>query len=157
MKLLPGIFLGTIFLCSPALADILLAQPPTDQAVQPAAAVEPQLQVAEIDKDAVIKRLRDQNAQLREKIATLDQENAELKGRIEAMTSLGGSEVHAYCSDTITSRNTAGAEAVCRDAGGFTCEAVSGLCRTSCQTTDMCAPGWTCDTEIQQCINTSGG
>ncbi len=111
---------------------------------------QPQLQAAVIDKDAIIKRLREQNAQLR-------QENAELKARIESMTVLGGSEVHAYCSDNLTSRNTAGVEVACRNEGGFTCEAVSGLCHTSCQTSLMCAPGWTCDTGAQQCINTSGG
>jgi hypothetical protein len=111
---------------------------------------QPQLQAAVIDKDAIIKRLRDQNAQLRK-------ENAELKARIESMTTLGGSEVHAYCSDGGTSRNTAGVEVACEHAGGFTCEAVSGLCRTSCQDSGMCAAGWTCDTAAQQCIYTSGG
>ena len=83
-------------------------------------------------------------------------ENAELSGRVDNFSKLGGSEVHAYCADGQTSRNTAGVESDC-NRSGYQCEPVSGLCRTTCQTTDMCAAGWVCDTGIEQCIVPSGG
>lgn len=74
-------------------------------------------------------------------------------GRIGEMTRLGGSLVQAYCpvDQPYTSRNTAGAESNC-GAAGYACEPVSGLCRTSCQTSDMCSVGFVCDTGAQQCV-----
>ena len=79
---------------------------------------------------------------------------AELDGanqRIGEMTRLGGSQVMAYCATPSQSRNTAGASNDCATAG-YGCEPVSGLCRTSCQTSDMCASGYLCDTGVQQCV-----
>lgn len=108
----------------------------------------PATAAAQIDQEAMERtRLERENARLKE-------ENAALKKRIDDLTTLGGSEVHAYCANPGTSRNTAGAESECRDNGGYMCEPVSGLCRTSCQTSDMCAGGWTCDTSVQQCVRT---
>lgn len=74
-------------------------------------------------------------------------------GRLGEMTRLGGSLVHAYCpaDQPYTSRNTAGAASDC-GAAGYACEPVSGLCRTSCQTSDMCSSGFVCDTGAQQCV-----
>ena len=68
---------------------------------------------------------------------------------------LGGSLVHAYCpaGDNTVSRNTAGAETNCA-AAGYTCEPVTGQCRTTCQTSDMCSRGFTCDTGRQRCVRT---
>lgn len=122
---------------------------PMLKSVAPVAApqAQTQLPMAEVDKDAVIKRLRDQNAQLRK-------ENAELKARIESMTVLGGSEVHAYCSSSTTSRNTAGAEFDC-SASGYTCEPVSGLCRTIVRSSDECAPGYLMD--VDHCVRPPSG
>ena len=157
MKFIVGLLLGAALASSPTQAQIMVAQPQANQNTQPTVAPAPQLQAVEIDKDAVIRRLHDDNARLKAENASLQDENASLSARIAAMTSLGGSEVHAYCPNSTTSRNTAGAESSCADLGGYTCESVSGLCRTRCQTTDMCAPGWTCDTGIEQCVNTSGG
>lgn len=111
----------------------------------------------ELDQKAINQQLTQRNRQLREEIASLREQNANLQARINEFTRLGGSAVHAYCPTNTTSRNTAGATANCANLGGYTCEAVSGLCRTKCETTDMCAPGWTCDTGVQQCVNTSGG
>lgn len=102
----------------------------------------------QIDQEALEKqRLERENAKLRE-------ENAALKQRVDNFSNLGGSEVRAYCPTPGTSRNTAGVEANCQDNGGYLCEPVSGLCRTRCQTSDMCAGGWTCDTGVQQCVRT---
>lgn len=106
-------------------------------------------QASQLDQAALEKaRLERENKRLRE-------ENEALKKRVDDFTRLGGSEVHAYCpADNPTlSRNTSGAENNC-GAAGYTCEPVSGLCRTSCQTSDMCAGGFTCDTGAQQCIRT---
>ena len=74
-------------------------------------------------------------------------------GRIGEMTRLGGSLVQAYCpvDQPYMSRNTAGAESNC-GAAGYACEPVSGLCRSSCQTSDMCSAGFVCDTGAQQCV-----
>ena len=86
----------------------------------------------------------DKNKQLRA-------ENEALKAQIEGFTRLGGSHVTAYCENPSTSRNTAGASADCSLAG-YNCEPVSGQCRTSCQTSDMCSGGFVCDTGAQQCV-----
>lgn len=117
--------------------------------IQPIKMAQPAAQATQIDTAAIEKtRLERENARLRE-------ENSALKQRVDAMTSLGGSEVKAYCpvGNPGISRNTAGAESNCAQAG-YNCEPVSGLCRTSCQTSDMCAANFTCDTAAQQCIRT---
>ena len=93
-------------------------------------------------------KLEADNRKLREENERLRQEN-------EGFKALGGSQVHAYCPNPGTSRNTAGAESDCKSAG-YNCEPVSGLCRTSCQTSDMCAGGFTCDTGAQRCVYTAG-
>jgi hypothetical protein len=100
--------------------------------------------------------LEAQNKKLRETNVALRNENATLKQRLEELTSHGGSQVHAYCANPATSRSTAGDEADCA-ASGNTCEPVSGLCRTTCQSSDMCAGGYTCDTGAQRCVYTAGG
>jgi len=126
-------------------------------AMAPAPIDHPALQATELDQDALERRrLEKENRQLRAENDRLKAENAELSGRVENFSKLGGSEVHAYCADGQTSRNTAGAQSDCTRSG-YQCEPVSGLCRTSCQTTDMCAAGWVCDTGIQQCVVPSGG
>lgn len=103
-----------------------------------------QLEAAQVDENAVARRkLEIENQNLRE-------ENAALKQRLENFTSLGGSEVHAYCPSETTSRNTAGAEANCA-AGGYTCEPVTGLCRESCETSAACATTFKCVS--RQCIS----
>jgi len=102
-----------------------------------------QLEAAQVDENAVARRkLEIENQKLRE-------ENAALKQRLENFTSLGGSEVHAYCPSETTSRNTAGAEANCA-AGGYTCEPVTGLCRESCDTSAACATTFKCVS--QRCV-----
>jgi hypothetical protein len=123
-----------------------MMQPIKIQQVQPAPNVG---QVAQVDQAALEKaRLERENKKLRE-------ENAALRKQVDDFTALGGSNVHAYCpaGQPNISRNTSGAEADCSRAG-YTCEPVSGQCRTSCQTSDMCAGGFTCDTGVQQCVRT---
>jgi len=127
------------------------------QAMAPAPVDRPALQGTEIDQDALErKRLEKENRELREENAKLKADNAALSARVDNFTSLGGSEVRAYCPDRDTSRNTAGAQTDC-NRSGYTCEDVSGLCHTSCQTTDMCAVGWVCATDVQQCVVANPG
>ena len=144
MKLKVSALLACLFAVSIAGAQNMVPIQQLQVAPRPAAAA------TQIDQQAMEQaRLERENAKLRE-------ENAALKQRVDNFTSFGGSEVHAYCptSDALqTSRNTAGAESNCAQSG-YLCESVSGLCRTSCQTSDMCAGGFTCDTGIQQCVRT---
>jgi hypothetical protein len=124
-------------------------QPIKMRPIQPApAAVQPGQLTMVQTPEMEIAKLERENRKLRE-------ENAALKKQVDDFTALGGSNVHAYCpaGQPTISRNTSGAEANC-GAAGYTCEPVSGQCRTSCQTSDMCAGGFTCDTGIQQCVRT---
>lgn len=111
--------------------------------------------VAPIEAHTTELDLQQEIAALKRENARLEAENAALKSQVEGYSVLGGSQVHAYCAagSNTMSRNTAGAESNCANAG-YTCEPVSGQCRTSCQTSDMCAGGFTCDTGAQQCVRT---
>ena len=129
------------------------AQQNTSQTVTPVAS--PAIDSTAIDEHAVNERLREKNAELQRENADLRAENASLKSQLGEYTSKGGSEVHAYCESPSISKNSAGAETDC-NRSGYVCEAVSGMCKTSCQTTDMCAPGWVCSTDVQQCVVVGG-
>lgn len=147
MKLKVVALLACLTVASIAAAQNIVPTQQLQVAPRPAA------EVTQIDQPALeLSRLQRENARLKE-------ENAALRQRIEALTTLGGSEVHAYCPDPTSlriSRNTAGTESNCA-LSGYLCEPVSGLCRTSCQTSDMCAAGFVCDTSVQQCINIGSG
>jgi hypothetical protein len=137
---------------APATAPVQQAPAQADDATQ----VAPQADAAvanAIDREALLDA---QNKKLRESNNALKAENASLKEQLAALTSHGGSNVHAWCPSGTTSRNTAGDEADCA-ASGNTCEPVSGLCRTTCQSSDMCAGGYTCDVGAQRCVYTAGG
>jgi hypothetical protein len=154
---------ATLFFAHLASAQNMQAVRPTT--VQPAPAVQ-QVQTAPatstdqaasaIQPIETVESLKAANKQLRENNKLLRAENTALKDKITALTTPGGSLVHAYCPTRTLSRNTAGAEADCA-ASGYTCEDVSGLCRTTCQSSDMCAGGYTCDVGKVRCIYTAGG
>ena len=91
-----------------------------------------------VDPQGTIDRLRAQNRTLRQENKRLKDDIARLDARITAFTTLGGSEVRAYCEAKDTSRNTAGASESC---GNFACNQVSGLCHTSCTLTSHCSTG----------------
>ena len=141
------------FVFAACLMTAALAQAQNLQTIKIAPSVQPQLQDVQVDPDAqALRKLEIDNKKLREENARLQQENEALKQRVDGFTSLGGSEVRAYCPDNRTSRNTAGAESNCA-AGGYLCDPVSGLCRNSCDTSDMCAANFKC--VAQQCISES--
>lgn len=97
--------------------------------------------VAVVDKDAQIQRLTESNQRLRA-------ENNDLKARIDAMTTRGGSAVTAYCENQYESRNTAGGVDAC---GVYTCNDASGLCRDRCTTSLHCGSGTRCDIPSGTC------
>jgi regulator of replication initiation timing len=130
------------------------AQPNTQRVVKPVAS--PVAETAVIDEHAMNQRLREKINALQRENAALRARNESLKSRLTEYTSKTGSEVHAYCENSSISRNTAGAQTDC-NRSGYVCEEVSGMCKTSCQTTDMCAPSWVCDTGIEQCVPAGGG
>lgn len=103
----------------------------------------------EVDQAAVARRqLELENKKLRDEIERLRQENAALNARINEFTRLGGSEVHAYCSNKGTSTNTAGISASC---GAYNCDGVSGLCKDRCVTSDDCAINTSCNPVNKSC------
>jgi hypothetical protein len=132
------------------------------QPVRPMPAPTPAAQAAPIEAHTPELEAQKEISGLKHDVRRLEAENADLKaknsalqGQVDGYSALGGSLVHAYCpaDSNTTSKNTAGATSDC-GAAGYTCEPVSGQCRTSCQTSDMCAPRFTCDTGIQQCVRT---
>ena len=121
----------------------------TLQSIKPMPASVAQSQSMQVDQDAVARRrLEIDNRQLREENERLKAENAALNARIVELTTLGGSEVRAYCADTSTSRNTAGASESC---GPYACNPVSGLCKVHCAVSTDCATGMSCDARDGVC------
>jgi len=85
------------------------------------------------DYKAELEKARARNKQLRS-------ENESLHAQLAQWTSKGGSLVHAYCETATLSANSAGERNDCA-ATGYTCERVSGLCRTSAVNSSQCAAG----------------
>jgi len=87
--------------------------------------------------------LRGQLIDTRSELARVTRELYKANQQIKEMTTLGGSQVLAYCASKTISRTTAGVETNCI---GYLCEASSGMCKTSCTTTQNdCALGYYCD------------
>jgi cell division septum initiation protein DivIVA len=95
-----------------------------------------------IDYQAQYRKEVEKNKQLRG-------ENDGLRQQLAEMTRHGGSLVHAYCETRTVSRNTAGDRNDCAR-NGYTCEAVSGLCRTSANDSDQCSDGFLLD--VDHCV-----
>ena len=115
---------------------------------------DPSLAIPVDDPEALkarIRQLKEQNQALANERDALVGERDALTVRIDEMTALGGSLVTAYCASRVISRNTAGAEEDCSTAG-YVCAPVSGLCHTTCQSSDHCARGFACDVEASRCI-----
>lgn len=93
----------------------------------------PNLNVIQVDYKQQWEKEREKNQQLRA-------ENASLQSQLAEWTRKGGSQVHAYCEAPTLSVNSAGSRNDCA-ASGYTCEPVSGLCRTSAANGSECAIG----------------
>ena len=125
MKLNTMVFAGLLLVGSMAMAQGMtgaqLKPIQLNQAVQPN-------QLVLNTPEAVAAR---EIAQLKRENARLQAENELLKSQVNGYSVLGGSQVHAYCAagTNTLSKNTTGAENNCAGAG-YTCEPVSGLCRT---------------------------
>ena len=100
---------------------------------------------------AAIQQLRQRNLELRRQLGVSVADLQRLRQMLDAATTPGGSRVTASCASPTLSRNSAGAQEDC-SASGYACAAVSGLCHRSCNTTDMCAPGFVCDTGAHTCV-----
>lgn len=100
-----------------------------------------------IDYKAQYEQERARNQQLRD-------ENGDLRATLAAWTSKGGSLVHAYCATPTRSASSAGASNDC-GASGYTCEPVSGLCRTSAADSSQCASGHTWCVYGNRCVRSA--
>jgi hypothetical protein len=108
--------------------------------VRPMAA--PNINAIQIDYKQQYEKEREKNQQLRS-------ENASLQSQLAEWTRKGGSLVHAYCETPTMSANSAGARNDCA-ASGYTCEPVSGTCRTMARSSDECAAGFLMD--VDHCV-----
>lgn len=128
-------------------AVLLLASTPL--AAQNAATLRPM--VAPVKVDAVQVDWKVQYDKERAKNQELRGQVASLQAELASWTSKGGSQVHAYCETETLSRNTAGASNDCA-ASGYKCERVSGLCRTSANSSAECAGSWLYCATTRQCV-----
>ena len=142
-----GSLCGLLFACvliAPALAQSTTAVRPKMVPVAPISTAKPATtatpatvaapaDAAKVQPDyrAELEKARARNKQLRA-------ENDTLRAQLAQWTSKGGSQVHAYCETPTLSANSAGARNDCATAG-YTCEPVSGLCRTSAANGSQCA------------------
>ncbi len=122
----------------------IMIPPPTTE-------TEPAIQIFDAEKaKEEISKLRKENKKLKVQVEDLIRERNILKAEVAAYSSKGGKSVKAYCEGSL-SRNTAGASTDCA-AGGYACEAVSGLCHRSCNITSECAGGFVCHTGNHTCV-----
>lgn len=102
----------------------------------------PNINTIQVDYKQQYEKEREKNQQLRT-------QNASLQSQLDEWTRKGGSLVHAYCETPTISANSAGARNDCA-ASGYTCEPVSGMCRTMARSSDDCAPGFLMD--VDHCV-----
>jgi opacity protein-like surface antigen len=107
------------------------------QTVQPVR-IQP-IQNPAVSPAAVIDQAALEKARLERENRRLKEENAALKKQVDDFTALGGSNVHAYCANDTTSRNTSGAEQSC--GANLKCDRITGQCKTACTTSSDCAMG----------------
>jgi len=137
-------------LLAPALAQTAIrVRPAAVPAPTPVATAAP-ADAATIQPDyrAELEKARAKNRQLRS-------ENESLRAQLAQWTIKGGSLVHAYCETATLSASTAGARNDCA-ATGYTCEPVSGLCRTSATDGSQCAVGRTWCVYGNRCVASAG-
>lgn len=130
------------------LAVVLLAAPAGAQNVVRPMVAPSQINQIQIDYKAQWEKERAKNAELRA-------ENARLSAQLQEWTRKGGSLVHAYCATETMSANSTGARNDCA-ASGYTCEPVSGVCRTSASNSSECAAGRTWCVYGNRCVTSAG-
>jgi cell division protein FtsB len=133
---------ATLLLASTAVLAQVQPKPQFQQIQAKPPVAAPSVPITPLEAAPSNLQLNTEEAQLKRRIAELEREKAKLEQanslleeRVRNFTILGGSEVHAYCSADTVSRNTAGAT---EDCGAYSCERVSGLCRTTCSDATHC-------------------
>ena len=140
-------------LVTPALAQIMEAQPIQRPVTPPAPGLVIQQDANAATKVTTIEEARAKIAQLNRDKRDLDAKLTEALVTIDAWTKKGGSLVHAYCeNETLSQRSDGGGQEDC-SASGYRCSAVQGTCRRSCNITDECAGGWVCHTGEHVCVH----
>ena len=149
-------------LAVPAIAQIApvriirpVEPPPQVQAIQ----ITPQDQQLTFDvtndperAKALIAKLRAKNRELRGQMALTLGDLQSLRTQLDEITRAGGSMVRAQCVSASLSRRTdGGGEENCA-ASGYMCASVEGTCHRQCTTSNMCAPGFLCDTSVSRCV-----
>jgi len=101
---------------------------------------------------ALIARLRASNRELRGQMAVTLSDLQSLRSTLDEMTRAGGSLVRAQCVSSTLSRRTDGTGEENCAASGYVCASVEGTCHRQCTTSNMCAPGFLCDTSVSRCV-----
>lgn len=130
-------------LCLLAAAPLAAQNVPNLQAIRP--------MVEAHAADAIVLDWKAEHDKAMAKNRQLRDENTGLRAQLDAWTSKGGALVHAYCETPGLSRNSAGASNDCTTSG-YTCEPVSGLCRTSAANSSECAAGYLWCVNGNRCI-----
>lgn len=101
---------------------------------------------------ALIAKLRATNRELRGQMALTLGDLQSLRTQLDEITRAGGSLVRAQCVSATLSRRTDGAGEENCAASGYMCASVEGTCHRQCTTSNMCAPGFLCDTSVSRCV-----
>jgi hypothetical protein len=124
------------------LLSLMVAMPLAAQTLNGVKPITPNINAIQVDWKQQFEKEREKNRKLRE-------ENGQLQSQLAEWTRKGGSLVHAYCETRTISANSAGARYDC-SVSGYTCEPVSGVCRTSARSSDECATGFLLD--VDHCV-----
>ena len=150
LVILSAVFLGVTSIAATAATNEMQS---VSSAVEASALIHSAATQTMPNAEDELRVLKAKNAKLMEANKQLTAQNTELQQQLNAATSKGGSLVKAYCATGTQSKNTAGAANDC-SSSGYTCESVSGLCRTQCTASDQCASGYTCDVPARLCVRT---
>ncbi len=88
----------------------------------------------------------DEATMLRRDVQKLRIEVQDLKNQVAVLRQAQAD--HPRCSDETTSKSNLGE----RDCGEFRCDRATGMCISSCNSTNDCAPRAVCDMSIGRCV-----
>lgn len=129
------LLVGLLLLAAPTAAEVQLQRAP--QVARPpgaAIAVDPQAVTAA--------RIN----QLTAKVKNLQNQVSGLQSQVK---DFGARQISFQCVDPRTSSNNRGAS---EDCWPYACEAVQGVCRTQCTSSDQCVGGTVCDIPNRLCV-----